>query len=168
MIDQLLRRKKQELVQTWEDREKRLENARLKEKVREERVRKKRRFEAAVASREVGEDDGEKWMLDDWDGEEGITSQAKDALSGLSKESRDVLERMGLGGPKQQNEESDALEEEIKVRSSSPVMNDVNPLGNLVYVDLLYFQNAFAALAIHHGAAATKVPCVSTRRPVQR
>ncbi|KAM3540359.1 hypothetical protein ARSEF1564_006726 [Beauveria bassiana] len=119
MIDQLLRRKKQELVRTWEDREKRLENARLKEKAREERVRKKRRFEAAVASREVGEDDGEKWMLDDWDGEEGITSQAKDALSGLSKESRDVLERMGLGGPKQQNEESDALEEEIKIYYTS-------------------------------------------------
>ncbi|KAJ4164028.1 hypothetical protein LMH87_005720 [Akanthomyces muscarius] len=34
MIDQLLRRKRQELVRSWEDREKRLENARLKEKAK--------------------------------------------------------------------------------------------------------------------------------------
>lgn len=127
MVDQLLRRKREELVRTWEDREKRLENARLKEKAREERVRKKRKFEAAVASREAGEDDdGEEWMLDDWDGESGPATGPKDALSGLSKESRDVLERMGLGGPKQKTEDDDALEEEIKVRPSFAVMNDVN------------------------------------------
>ncbi|OAA81954.1 DNA helicase (DNA repair), Rad3 type [Akanthomyces lecanii RCEF 1005] len=118
MIDQLLRRKRQELVRSWEDREKRLENARLKEKVREDRVRKRRKFEAAVASRAAGEDDdGEEWMLDDWDDESA--SAPKDALSGLSKESRDVLERMGLGGPPQKNEEGDALEEEIKIYYTS-------------------------------------------------
>ncbi|EGX96493.1 DNA helicase, putative [Cordyceps militaris CM01] len=120
MVDQLLRRKREELVRSWQDREKRLADARLKEKAREERVRKKRKFEAAVASREAGEeDDDEQWMLDDWDGESGPVSAPNDALSGLSKESRDVLERMGLGAPKQQNEDSDVLEEEIKIYYTS-------------------------------------------------
>ncbi|OAA73713.1 DNA helicase (DNA repair), Rad3 type [Cordyceps fumosorosea ARSEF 2679] len=120
MVDQLLRRKREELVRTWEDREKRLEDARLKEKAREERVRKKRKFEAVVAARKAGEeDDGEEWMLDDWDGETVTASAPKDALSGLSKESRDVLERMGLGGPEQQNDDGDALKEEIKIYYTS-------------------------------------------------
>ncbi len=165
MIDQLLRRKRQELVRSWEDREKRLENARLKEKVREDRVRKRRKFEAAVASRAAGEDDdGEEWMLDDWDDESA--SAPKDALSGLSKESRDVLERMGLGGPPQKNEEGDALEEEIKVRSSFSVMIDVNRLVTYVFVDLLHLPNTFPAVAVHHGAAAAKISGVSTRGPL--
>ncbi|XWW99862.1 hypothetical protein V2A60_007876 [Cordyceps javanica] len=120
MVDQLLRRKREELARSWEDREKRLENARLKEKAREERVYKKRKFETAVARRDAGEgEDGEEWMLDDWDDENAAASAPKDALSGLSKESRDVLERMGLGGPKQQNEESDAIEDEIKIYYTS-------------------------------------------------
>ncbi|OAR05999.1 hypothetical protein LLEC1_04093 [Akanthomyces lecanii] len=120
MVDQLLRRKREELVQSWEDREKRLENARLKEKAREDRVRKRRKFEAAVASRAAGgDDDGEEWMLDDWDDESGPAAAPKDALSGLSKESRDVLERMGLGGPIQKSEDGDALEEEIKIYYTS-------------------------------------------------
>lgn len=127
MVDQLLRRKREELVRVWEDREKRLENARLKEKAREERVRKKRRLETAAASREAGDDDdGEEWMLDEWEGEETSASAPKNALSGLSKESREVLERMGLGGPKQQNDNGDALEEEIKVRPCLAVINNVN------------------------------------------
>lgn len=124
MIEQLLRRKRDELVRSWEDREQRLEDVRLKERAREERVRKKRRFEASLASRETGEDDdGDEWMLDDWDGESSTPSAPKDALSGLSKESRDVLERMGLGGPsnKQKPEDGETLEEEIKVRLSAPV-----------------------------------------------
>lgn len=167
MVDQLLRRKREELVRSWEDREKRLENARLKEKAREDRARKRRKFEAAVTSRAAGEDDeGEEWMLDDWDDESGPASTPKDALTGLSKESRDVLKRMGLGGPTQNNEEDEALEEEIKVRSSFSVIIDVNRMVTPVFVDLLYVQNTFPALAVHHGAAATKVSSVAPRGPL--
>ncbi|KAJ3497917.1 hypothetical protein NLG97_g1536 [Lecanicillium saksenae] len=120
MVDQLLRRKREELVRVWEDQEKRLENVRLKEKAREERVRKKRRLETAAANREAGDDgDEEEWMLDDWDGESGPASAPKDALSGLSKESRDVLERIGLGKPKQQHGDEDTPEEEIKIYYTS-------------------------------------------------
>lgn len=123
MVDQLLRRKREELVRSWEDREKRLEQARLKEKAREERVRKKRRFENSLATREAkDDDDGEEWMLDEWEGESGHVSAPKDALSGLSKESRDVLERMGLGTPKQKKDDGETPEDEIKVRCNSPVM----------------------------------------------
>lgn len=168
MIDQLLRRKREELVRSWEDREKRLENARLKEKAREERVRKKRRIEALVVSRDAGEDDGDQWMLDDWDDENDHTLAPKDALSALSKESREVLERMGLGGPKQQNDDSEALEEEIKVRRSVPVTSDMNSQSNTVPVDLLYLKNALAAVAVHHGAATTDIPCIATESAFDR
>lgn len=169
MIDQLLRRKREELVRTWEDREKRLENARLKEKAREERVRKKRRIEALVVSRDAGEDDdGDQWMLDDWHDENDHTSAPKDALSALSKESREVLERMGLGGPKQQNDESEALEEEIKVRRLVPVTSDMNSQSNNAPVDLLHLKNAFAAVAVYHGAATTDIPCIAAESAFDR
>ncbi|KAL3952462.1 hypothetical protein ACCO45_012405 [Purpureocillium lilacinum] len=103
LIDQLLRRKRDELVRRWEDREKRLEDIRLKERAREDRASKRRRIDERQAS--------------------GAGRQSRlgprDALSGLSKESREVLERMGLGAPKKRDEDDDVLEEEIKIYYTS-------------------------------------------------
>lgn len=59
------------------------------------------------------EADEAEWLLDDW---EDRDTGSHDALSGLSKESREVLERIGLGGPRKKEEDDDILEEEIKVR----------------------------------------------------
>ena len=116
LIDQLLRRKREELAHKWTDREKRLEAIRSREKALEERVRKRRRLDAAsVASGKQSdvEADESEWLLDDW--EDG-NAASLDTLSGLSKESREVLERIGLGGPRKRQEDDDVLEEEIKVR----------------------------------------------------
>lgn len=118
MITQLLRRKREELVRKWEDQEQRLEAIRLQEKAREERVRKKRRIDEYIASRETEDDEDAEWLLDDYDDDR--TSGPKDALSGLSKESREVLEKLGLGTPKRQNDEKEGLEEGIKVRNLIP------------------------------------------------
>ncbi|UNI15394.1 RNA helicase [Purpureocillium takamizusanense] len=119
LIDQLLRRKRDELVRRWEDREQRLEAVRLKEKVREDRARKRRRIDEDLTPggvrRSVEEEEAE-WLLDDRDDSE---SGPRDALSGLSKESREVLERMGLGAPKKRDGEDDVLEEEIKIYYTS-------------------------------------------------
>lgn len=115
LVDQLLRRKREELVQRWEDREKRLEAIRLKEKALEDRGRKRRRLEEAITPGDGNDMDADEaeWLLDDWgDRDTGV----QDALSGLSKESREVLERIGLGGPRKKEEDNDILEEEIKVR----------------------------------------------------
>ncbi|KAK5993076.1 ATP-dependent DNA helicase chl1 [Cladobotryum mycophilum] len=116
LVDQLLRRKREELLRRWEDREKRLEAARLKEKSLEERGRKRRRIDdSSMGSRDVEDEDAE-WLLDNSSENE---TQSQDALSGLSKESREVLERMGLGGPRKQEEDDDILEEEIKIYYTS-------------------------------------------------
>ncbi|TWU72663.1 ATP-dependent DNA helicase chl1 [Metarhizium rileyi] len=118
LVDQLLRRKREELVQRWEDREKRLETIRLKEKSLEERGRKRRRLEDSIASGTgiAADADEAEWLLDDW---EDRDTSSRDALSGLSKESREVLERIGLGGPRKKEEDSDILEEETKIYYTS-------------------------------------------------
>lgn len=117
MIEQLLRSKREELVRKWEDREKRLEAVRLKEKAREERVRKRRRIDDHASSQRDVDDEEAEWLLDD-PADRGIDSQ--NPLSGLSKESREVLTKIGLGGWKssQAAEEEELLEEEVKVRMS--------------------------------------------------
>lgn len=116
VIDQLLRRKRDELVRKWEDREKRLENARRKEKALEERGRKRRRIEDGATTRRNPEDEDAEWLLDDWDGR---GSDNQDSLSGLSKETRETLTRIGLGGFKKEEDEQDMLGEEVKVRTLS-------------------------------------------------
>nr|RBR01529.1 hypothetical protein FVER53263_07189 [Fusarium verticillioides] len=116
LVEQLLRRKREELVTRWEDREKRLETLRLKEKAQEERSRKRRRVEDFVPSRSRVEDEDAEWLLDDPD---DLDTGPHDALSGLSKETREVLASIGLGGAKKPEQEDDLLEEPIKVRMSS-------------------------------------------------
>ncbi|KAM0427939.1 hypothetical protein ACHAPT_007399 [Fusarium lateritium] len=117
LVEQLLRRKREELVGRWEEREKRLEALRLKEKALEERARKRRRIEdSETFHRSRVEDEDAEWLLDDpGDHDNG----PQDALSGLSKESRDVLASIGLGGPRKHDEDEDLMEEEIKIYYTS-------------------------------------------------
>lgn len=152
-MDQLLRRKRDELARRWEDREKRLEAVRVKEKNLEDRGRKRRRIDEPT-SRKVDDEDAE-YLLDDW---EARDTGPTDALSGLSKESREVLERIGLGAPKKKEEEDDILEEEIKVRGSH-----ASTCRIVTGLDLLHFKNAFATLAVHHRAPPSTVSVFVTR-----
>ncbi|KAM5385111.1 hypothetical protein ACJA88_002958 [Fusarium oxysporum] len=116
LVEQLLRRKREELVTRWEEREKRLETLRLREKAQEERARKRRRVEDYVPSKSRVEDEDAEWLLDDPDDRD---AGPQDALSGLSKETREVLASIGLGGAKKPEEEDDLLEEEIKIYYTS-------------------------------------------------
>ncbi|KAH7253828.1 helicase C-terminal domain-containing protein [Fusarium redolens] len=116
LVEQLLRRKREELVTRWEEREKRLESLRLKEKAQEERARKRRRVDDYVPSKSRVEDEDAEWLLDDPDDRD---AGPQDALSGLSKETREVLASIGLGGAKKPEEEDDFLEEEIKIYYTS-------------------------------------------------
>lgn len=114
LVDQLLRRKQDDLLRRWEEREKRLQELRQKEKALEERGRKRRRIETVGSSLESEDDIDAEFLLDEW--EHRDNAGPPDALSGLSKESREVLERMGLGTKKTENkEEEEVLTEEIKV-----------------------------------------------------
>lgn len=152
LVEQLLRRKREELVTRWEEREKRLETLRLKEKAQEERARKRRRVEDFVPSRSRVEDEDAEWLLDDSDDRD---AGPQDALSGLSKETREVLASIGLGGAKKPEEEDDLLEEEIKVRRSSMDRK----VRVVTSIDLLHVKNTFSTFAIHH---RTSSPLVST------
>lgn len=114
IVDQLLSRKREELLRQWEDREKRLASFRLKEKVQEERGRKRRRVEEVSAAVETTADEDAEWLLDSDDHD----VRQEDALSGLSKESREILEKIGLGGRTKQTDDEDIMEEKIKVRVS--------------------------------------------------
>lgn len=110
VVEQLLKRKRDELTRRWEEREERLEKARQREKAQEARRAKRRRVEEADESSRPIDEDAE-WLID-WEGEEAETS---DPLSGLSAETRDTLARMGLGGPKKKTEDEEELDDEVKV-----------------------------------------------------
>jgi chromosome transmission fidelity protein 1 len=116
VVEQLLSRKRGELLRQWEDREKRLASFRLKEKVQEERGRKRRRVEDISTAIETTADEDAEWLLDSDDHD----VQQEDALSGLSKESREILEKIGLGSRMRQTAgEEEIIEEKIKVRVST-------------------------------------------------
>ncbi|KAF4120911.1 chromosome transmission fidelity protein 1 [Geosmithia morbida] len=121
MIDQLLRQKRNELLRQWEDREKRLEAARLKERALEERVRKRRRIEdglTSTLSHRSTEDEDAEWLLDSTSNDK---NDLQDPLSGLSRESKEILTKIGLGkykGPRAAEEEV-KLEEGIKIYYTS-------------------------------------------------
>ena len=120
LVDQLLKRQKEELLERWKEREKRLEAVRQKEKALEEkgRVPKRRRVDIAQSSSgsSLSKDDEEaEWLLDETEDANGSNDQ--DPLSGLSKASRDVLASIGLGGPRKKEEDATVLEESVKVRT---------------------------------------------------
>ncbi|UKZ75657.1 hypothetical protein TrVFT333_003347 [Trichoderma virens FT-333] len=116
IVEQLLSRKRQELLRQWEDREKRLASFRLREKIQEERSRKRRRVEDVSAAVETTADEDAEWLLDADDDD----ARQEDALSGLSKESREILEKIGLGGRMKQTDDEDILEEKIKKLCINP------------------------------------------------
>jgi chromosome transmission fidelity protein 1 len=171
IIEQLLRQRRDDLVRRWEEREKRLRAVRLKEKALEERAKKKRRVDVGGYSSAGGgkqqrykeEDEEAEWLVGD-SGER----DAGDALSGLSKESRDILTKIGLGsykGGQDPKEEEDLLEEGVKVRDTllhCCCGRDRDEIVTHHFVDLLYLQNALAAVSVHKRAPPPVIPLVST------
>ena len=110
VVEQLLRRKRDELTRRWEEREERLEKVRRRERAQEARRAKRRRIEEGGDESGQADEDAE-WLLD-WEDEE---SKSSDPLSGLSAETRDTLARMGVGPPKKKTDEDEELDDEIKV-----------------------------------------------------
>lgn len=132
MVEAALRRKREELVRAWEERERALERVRAREREAEkEAVR-----EAAAGRRKrakvVGGDDGggggygeanrkkkseieeeREFLIADWEGGGDGETEWED---GLSRETRALMEKVGLGGSKRKDEaEDDVTEEEVKV-----------------------------------------------------
>jgi chromosome transmission fidelity protein 1 len=122
IIEQMLRRKRNELVAKWEDREARLDAVRRREKATEERGSKRRRIDRpALAKKPQAEYEEEaEFLIDDWDegGDAAATpgSKEKDGLDGLSKETQALLQKIGMGESKKfDSDDSRTAEDEIKV-----------------------------------------------------
>ncbi|EJT75898.1 DEAD_2 domain-containing protein [Gaeumannomyces tritici R3-111a-1] len=121
VVEQVLRRKRDELAQRWQERERRLQQIREKEKLDEQRAAKRRRMldddrplprHKGRAGDEDDEEDDE--FLLDWDrGQDSADPEA--AKSWLSKETRDLLEKAGMGPSRTGIEEDELAEEEVKI-----------------------------------------------------
>jgi len=115
MLDTALKRKREELMKKWEEREARLERVRAREKMMEEKGRgsKRQRVDGGREKRKEVDEEAEFW-IGDWEGgADGVASD--DPFSLLSKETRDLLSRVGLGRVKEEEEEEGEQEDEIKV-----------------------------------------------------
>src|SRR5262249_46679206 len=111
MVEQVLQRKRDELMRKWEEREQRLEAIRAKEQRQDRRGSKRRRFDQAEASRHEVDEEAE-FLLEERD---AVQERDNDPLSSLSKETRDLMSKVGLSGSIRKPEEEDTVEEEIKV-----------------------------------------------------
>jgi chromosome transmission fidelity protein 1 len=114
MVEQLLRRKREELLGRWKDRETHLESIRAQEKAFEERVSKRRRVEPSntpINPKSVNEE--AEWLLGE--SPDSVSDGESDAFAGLSAEARAVFSCMGLGGRKKDQKEADLFDNEVKV-----------------------------------------------------
>lgn len=114
IIDQMLKRKREEVVKQWEERESRLERIRAKERLMEGRGSKRRRVDDASTKHSTSnEQDEDQWLLQDGaEGEDGDGGEA----SSFSKETRSLMEKLGMGALKQE-EQDEPVAEDIKVRN---------------------------------------------------
>ncbi|KAK9776200.1 putative ATP-dependent DNA helicase CHL1 [Seiridium cardinale] len=130
IVEQMLKRKREEVVQHWEEREARLKHIRAKEKLLEGRGSKRRRIDhPATKPGSSSEQDEDEWLLND---REGQDIQPDGETSSFSKETRNLMEKLGMGSLKQQEEEDDRVEEPVKIyytsRTHSQLTQFINEL----------------------------------------
>ncbi|KAK4208086.1 ATP-dependent RNA helicase chl1 [Rhypophila decipiens] len=135
MVENALLRKREDLQRKWEAREKRLGEVRNREKQEEEDARLKGRGakrarldggadERTTARRTKGDEEEEKeFLIGDWSREGGdVDDDEDDPLYGISKETRALLERTGLGFGSRAGkleEEEGKEEDQIKIYYTS-------------------------------------------------
>ncbi|KAK8054330.1 hypothetical protein PG996_013631 [Apiospora saccharicola] len=115
VVDMMLKRKKDEVIKKWEEREARLESVRAREKALEIRTTKRRRLnDRATGLDGDHEPDEDEWLLDerDEDGSQGGES------SNYSKDTRALMEKLGMM-PKRDVEEEDGADQELKIYYTS-------------------------------------------------
>ena len=130
MVEAALRRRREELTRRWEERELALQRARAREKALEDRARASKRLRLDEGDGGGGEraprgkvkgpgrrevDEEREFLIADWDGGEDGAAAEDDPLGQLSRETRALLEKVGLGGGKRTDDEDVEVEEEVKV-----------------------------------------------------
>lgn len=125
IVQQMLKRKREELTSAWTEREARLESIRAREKVFELRGAKRRKVQEGMDGQQLERANEDEWLLAD------NTAAADDAAnpSGFSKETQALMAKLGMGPLKGQDNEEAADTNEIKVRfivsNSSHLSSDV-------------------------------------------
>ncbi|KAJ9144707.1 ATP-dependent RNA helicase chl1 [Pleurostoma richardsiae] len=120
IVDQMLRRKRADLTRRWEEREQRLRRIREREKMMEVRSSKRRRIDepAGLRKKDAAVDEEAEFLLKDPESGDGFDEN--DPLAHLSKETRALMEQVGMGSAtKKMNEEADQPEDEIKIYYTS-------------------------------------------------
>ncbi|KXX78602.1 ATP-dependent RNA helicase chl1 [Madurella mycetomatis] len=122
MIENALRRKREELSRKWEEREKAMEEMRRREREMEERGmdRGKKRIrvdDEKGRKKGVEVDEEREFLIGDWESGE---ADGGDPIGQLSKETRTLMEKVGLGGMGKRGDagESD-VEEDVKIYYTS-------------------------------------------------
>ncbi|KAL2130915.1 hypothetical protein VTI74DRAFT_5799 [Chaetomium olivicolor] len=125
MVDAALKRKREELRRTWEERERGLARIREKEREAEQRFRdagrglKRMRVDAGRENRGKEVDEEREFLIVDWEvvGEEGEEGQGEL----LSKETKQLMERVGLGGGggKRREEREEEVQDGVKIYYTS-------------------------------------------------
>ncbi|KAH7018140.1 DEAD-2 domain-containing protein [Microdochium trichocladiopsis] len=115
IVQQMLKRKRDELTSAWTEREARLESIRAREKAFEARGAKRRKMQedSAGGHHEPTEDD--EWLLAD----NTADSQEDAGGPGFSKETQALMAKLGMGPLKSQNDEEAADTNEIKIYYTS-------------------------------------------------
>ncbi|KAI2622752.1 DNA repair helicase [Hypomontagnella submonticulosa] len=118
IVNQMLKRKREEILKQWEEREARLKKIRAKEKQMEERGSKRRKLEDGnIKKSSKAVDDDDEWLLDE--GEGGDAAEGDDNPSGYSKETRSLMDKLGVGKLHAKEEEDNTDENEIKIYYTS-------------------------------------------------
>ena len=172
MVEAALRRKREELGRKWQERERVLERVRAREREMERELEKRGGGGGGAGGRKrvrvddgtkrgVGVDEEREFLVGEW---EGGGEEAGDALEegGLSRETRELMERVGLGGGKRREDEGGEGEVEDEVKVSFCCCQSF--CDKLTLLDLLHFSHALTTNAVHLRATAASVSSVNTNR----
>ncbi|KAI1863558.1 hypothetical protein JX265_008775 [Neoarthrinium moseri] len=117
VVAQMLKRKRDDVIQQWKDREARLERIRVKERSMEARGTKRRRVHEPGARASASSDQLEaEFLLDDRDSGDG---EQVGEVSSFSKETRNLMEKLGMGPSKSRDEEDETVDEPVKIYYTS-------------------------------------------------
>ena len=116
MIESALRKKREELARGWEEREAKLKALMAKERAAEERGRagkRQRVGDGGGSGRKKEVDEEKEFLIGEWRDDDAVGED--DPLGMFSRETRELLGRLEMGGRREEEEEEEGVEEGVKV-----------------------------------------------------
>ncbi|RYP63853.1 hypothetical protein DL771_009081 [Monosporascus sp. 5C6A] len=118
IVNQMLRRKREELLKKWEEREARLTRIRATEKMLEQRGAKRRKIDNGTPGKRTQDaEDEDEWLLADRDAAD--PTDGDDSTPSFSKETKILMEKLGMGILQKNDDDEGLDEDEIKIYYTS-------------------------------------------------